>query len=111
MKLHRLPVAERKTYCNLEAFRGVGKTRRVRAALESLWENFTRDRPAAGEEASFYLFFLEFVREAAACENATFSRGVFGASEMVPPTLKASHLRWASEGATIVYLRVGFMQV
>ncbi len=88
-QLFRKTFAERKTYCNLEVFRGVGKKRRVRSALESLWENFTRERPAAGEEVSFFLFFLYFVREGAACENSTFSRGVFGPPESALATLKA----------------------
>ena len=73
----RTSFANRKSYCNLEVSRGVGKKRRVRAALESLWENFTRACPAAGEEVSFFLVFLVFVREAAASEKATFSRGAF----------------------------------
>ena len=77
-----MPFAERKTYCNLEASRGVGKTRRVRAALESLWENFILACPAARDETSFFTFFFYFVRVSAACENATFSRGVFASTKM-----------------------------
>ena len=89
----------------------MGKKRRVRSALESLWENFTRERAAAGEEVSFFLFFLYFVREAAACENATLSRGVFGPPGSALAILKALHFRRAREGATKMCLRVGFMQV
>ena len=103
--------AERKTYCNLEVFRGSRKRWRVRCSLESLWENFTRERPAAGEEVSFFLFFLYFVREGTACENSKFSRGVLGHPESALFLLKALHYRRARDGAGKRCLRVVFLQV
>ena len=110
-RLLRETFAGRKTYCNPECSCGAGKKRRVQGALESLWENFTRACLAAGVEVSFFSFFLYFVREAAACETATFSRGVFGPPESALATLKALHCLRPCEGIIKRCHRVVFLQV